>query len=418
MGPSEISTPTSKHATCGPAVAGCGTIFLMVRNPLTRRPAPAGAATRPVPPVASRVATVPGTGNVLSRPLVRAGAYAWALLGLVGVLLLLSRVATELKILTIPLVLALFPAAILAPPTAWLKRRMPDTAAAAIVVLLFVAIISLVVTLLANPVTEQLGGLVEEAQNGAMTLQTFLANGPFGFAPVRVGTLLDQLQEQVANTDGLGARALGAAAAVLEGFAGLVLVLVALFFYLKDGPQLAAALRDLFPERARADVEEIATRSWQTVGAYIRGQSTVALVDALAIGSAILILRVPLALPLIVITFVGGLIPIVGAFVSGLLAVLVALATTDLRTALILLAVIIAVQQLEGHLLAPLVLSRAVNVHPLIAIIALAAGSVVLGVLGAFLSLPVAASIGRTIGYLRDRPRDPPPEGRPIRSPA
>lgn len=340
---------------------------------------------------------------VRERPFVKAGTYAWAGIGMLALAALAVLALLELRIVVIPLVLALFPAAVLMPPTRMLKRRMPSGLAALLVVLGFLGLLAGIVAVLAPSVGDEIGDLDDEVQNGADQLQDFLADGPFGFQPVQLDELVANARERFLSGDGLATGVLGAATAVAEGFAALVFLLFALFFYLKDGEKIARWLRNLFPVRVRADVEEMGFRSWQTVGAYIRGQLFIALVDATLIGIGIAVLRVPLALPLSVLVFFGGLFPIVGAFLSGGVAVLVALATTSPTTALILLAVIVAVQQLEGHILAPVVLGRAVELHPLAAIAALTAGAVLLGVLGAFLSIPIAASLARAAGYLRNR---------------
>jgi predicted PurR-regulated permease PerM len=149
---------------------------------------------------------------------------------------------------------------------------------------------------------------------------------------------------------------------------------------------------------------QIADRIWWTVGAYFRGQLIIAFVDAVVIGLGLVALRVPLALPLALLTFVGGLFPIVGAFVSGLIAVLVALAERGAGVALLVLALILTIQQLEGHILQPMIMSRVTHLHPLLVLVALTVGGTTLGILGAFLAVPVAASVARVIEYLRAEP--------------
>lgn len=255
-------------------------------------------------------------------------------------------------------------------------------------------------------VASQVDGLRQSLLAGYEDLKAFLSSGPFGLQPIAVEDLLDrarrQLQESGAN---IGSGVFGALVVVTEGVAGVLFGVVALFFYLKDGQRLAEWLRDLFPLHLRADAAEVGVRAWQTVGAYVRGQLVIAVVDATLIGIGIVVLGVPLALPLIVVVFIGGLFPIVGAVVAGFIAVLAALATVGLSKALILLAVIVVVQQVEGDVLAPVVLGKATQLHPLATLVALAAGTVLLGVLGAFLSVPVAASGARAVNCLRSRER-------------
>jgi len=351
----------------------------------------------------SEAAVRPRLGAATERPLIRAGLYAWALVGLAAAAVVVGYIVGELRLVVIPLVLAMFPAAILMPISDRLKRVMPGPLAAILTIAGAVALLSGIVALLAPQVSEELSDLGETVTQGAQEAQAFLESGPFGFQPVRIDNLVDQAQQRIAGTEGLAGNLLGAAAVVVEGFAGLLFGLVALFFYLKDGPRISRALQNVFSPRFRPDAAVMGSQAWGTIGSYIRGQAIIAVIDAVLIGVAIAVLRVPLALPLTVLVFFGGLFPIIGAFVSGTVAVLVALATQGPGTALIVLAVIVAVQQLEGHLLAPIVIGRAVELHPLVALAALTAGAVLLGVLGAFLALPVAASLSRAIAYLRER---------------
>jgi putative heme transporter len=149
------------------------------------------------------------------------------------------------------------------------------------------------------------------------------------------------------------------------------------------------------PETSRPRLRRAADRSWDTLGSYFRGQLLVALVDAVFIGIGLLILGVPLAVPLAVLIFFGGLFPIVGAVTTGALAVLVALADAGLTTALIVLGLVLLVQQLESNVLEPLILGKAIDLHPIVVLLAITTGAVTLGILGAFLAVPVAAIIGR-----------------------
>jgi putative heme transporter len=154
----------------------------------------------------------------------------------------------------------------------------------------------------------------------------------------------------------------------------------------------------------------VGDRVWYTLGAYFRGQLIVAAVDAFFIGLGLFLLGVPLALPLALLVFFGGLFPVVGAFTAGALAVLVALADQGLIVALLVLALNVAVQQAEGNLLEPLIVGRATKLHPLAVLVALTAGAVTFGILGAFLAVPVVASLNAGLGFLFTRDMERPPE--------
>jgi len=338
------------------------------------------------------------------HPLVRVGVYAWALLGVAGVLIGLAIIFGELRLVVVPLILALFPAALLSPVQRWLvKRRLPPAIAALVVVLGSLGVIAGGVTLLAPAIAAEAPDIAVSIQEGITQLQEFLEAGPFGIDPMVVTDLLETGREQLI---GLGQQAAGTVAtAVAEGVAGLLFGLVALFFYLKDGARIASWLAGLFPGVLQQDAEAIGSRAWLTIGSYFRGQLLVALVDAIFIGLGLVVLGVPLALPLAVLVFVGGLFPIVGAFISGTVAVLVALADGGITIALAVLAIVVAVQQIESNVLAPVVLGKATALHPLAVIVALTIGGITLGVLGAFLAVPVAASLARGIGHLRARKR-------------
>jgi len=362
-------------------------------------------APAPEPPPGARAADPPRDArpSLLDRPTIRAGAYAWALLGLIALAAAGVVALGRLEILVVPLLLALFPAALLAGPAARLRQVLPPAAAAAVALVGFLALLSGTVALLAPAVASELDGLSDAALDGAEQVQTYMESGPFGLQPVRVDDVIAQLQGRLADTDGLAGTVLGAASALAEGTAGLFLGLIALFFYLKDGSAIARWLRDLFPQRLRRDAEIVGSQTWLTMSGYIRGQLVIALVDAVLMGIGIWVLGVPLVAPLAVLVFFGGLFPIVGAVLSGLVAVLVAIATSDLTTAVALLGVILVVQQVEGHVLAPVVLGRAVSLHPLAVLASLAAGGALLGVLGAFIAIPLVGSATRAVGYLRSR---------------
>lgn len=372
---------------------------------------------QPDPPDARRDLGVLLRRPLWNRPTIRVGAYAWAVVGLIVLLVAIARGVAQVSVVLVPLVIALFPAAVLAPLVNRLRaRRLPRAAAASIVLLLFIGVLAGIVTALIPAVANEVEGLSTSLTMGFEQLRRFLASGPFGLDPISIEDLGEQAQGLLSATEGVGERAFEAARAVFEGITGVLVMLITLFFYLKDGDKMARWARNLFPEPVQPDAEVVGGIVWTTIGGYIRGQLLIALIDAVFIGAGLAILRVPLALPLGVLVFFGGLFPIVGAFAAGMVAVLVALAEGGLVKALLVVALIVGVQQLEGHLLQPLILGRAVELHPLAVIVAITAGAILLGVLGAFLSVPTVASIARAASYLRGRiPDDDEPP--PVRAP-
>ena len=348
----------------------------------------------------------------MNRPLtenraVRAGIVAWALLGIVVLVVLAALLVAELRLVVVPLVIALFPAALLAPLADRLRDRGVPSALAALVVLLgFLVGLFGVLGAIGWLVAGELGQVLDTLESSYDDIRRW-ARDTFDASLPPLDQLRQNAGQWASGQQGLQSRATKAAASTLEVASGILFGLLALFFYLKDGERIAAWFVSLFPQSVRHDVAEIERRVWRTLGAYFRGQIVIAAVDAVFIGIGLLLLGVPLALPLAVLVFIGGLFPIVGAFVAGGVAVLVALADGGVGLALAVLAVNIVVQQIEGNVLEPLIMGRATELHPLAIITAVTAGGLSLGILGAFLAVPVAASAARTIGYLRDDVQDP-----------
>ena len=352
----------------------------------------------------------PPSRTLSERTTIKIGAYAWALIGIAGVIVLLMIVIGQLTIVVIPLGIALFPAAVLTPLALRLKRAgMRDAAVAALLVIGTLLVIAGLFSILVPLVSAELDNISARVSEGIEQLRTFLQSGPFGLAPINLSDVVNRAQEQAAEL--IQTEAVTSAAETATRFlTGLVLFLFALFFYLKDGPSMAAWLRRQFPESVRDHASEVGNRVWTTIGSYFRGQLLVALIDATGIALGLVILRVPLALPVGILVFFGSLFPVVGALVSGFVAVIVALATRGFVIALIVLAIVLAVQQIEGHLLQPLILGRATSLHPLAVVASLIAGGALLGLVGAFIAVPVVASAWQAIKYLRDPERVPEPD--------
>lgn len=336
--------------------------------------------------------------------LVQLGRRAWAALGVVGVAVVAAVVIDQLSVVVIPVVLAAFPASLVGPLATGLRRRgVPGVVVALGLLAALGLIVALVLWLLVPRFAAQLPALADALVRGVEDLEGVIAWASLPWDVEGLDDVARQAFDALADEDDLVGRGLGAVWAVVHTVTGLLLALVALFFYLKDGRRLWRGILDLLPARWQAETDELAGRIWWTLGAYMRGQLLVALVDAVFIGLGLVLLGVPLALPLAVLVFLGGLFPIVGAFVSGLVAVLVALADQGLTTALLVLAIVVVVQQVEGNVLEPLIMSNIIALHPLTILLAVTAGGLTLGILGAFLAVPVAASIARVVDHVRGR---------------
>jgi putative heme transporter len=352
-------------------------------------------------------APVPTGGPPEPTRLLHVGRGAWALVGVAVVLAILGYVASALTIVIVPVVLALFPATLLAPVADRLRRfGLPSAVAALLSLLLGLVVFFGVLAGAIALVVAQLPELLESAAEGIGQIEAWLEDDPLGIGVEGFGDLLAFAQEQLGEAGDLAGQASTAAVLAFEVVAGLLLLFVVLFFYLKDGRRLRDAIVTTVPERRQPLVRESLDRSWTTLSGYVQGQLLVALVDAVAIGIGLLVLGVPLALPLAILVLFGGLFPIVGAVATGALAVLVALADGGLTTALIVLAIVVAVQQLEGNVLEPLILGRTIHLHPLVVVTSITAGAAVLGILGAFLAVPVAAIVARVVDLLRGRTGD------------
>jgi putative heme transporter len=337
-----------------------------------------------------------------TRTLWQLGRTSWAFIGLLLVAVVIGFVLSLVPLVVIPVILALFPATLLVPVAGWLRRiGVPNGLAAIASILLGLLLIGAVIGAMIPLVASQAPELAESAVDGLEELETFLAEGPLGLELGGIDGVIDMAQEQLGEVGELAPQAFEAAAVAFEAVAGILLLFVVLFFYLKDGRRLADGVISLAPRRHRGRVRRLADRSWDTLGKYFRGQMLVAFVDAVGIGIGLVILGVPLALPLAVLVFFGGLFPIVGAVVTGALAVLVALADQGLTVGLIVLGLVLLIQQLESNVLEPIILGRAIHLHPLVVLIAITTGAVTIGILGAFLAVPVAAVISEIVADLR-----------------
>lgn len=309
----------------------------------------------------------------------------------------------QIRVVVVAFVLALFPAALLSPLASRLRdSRLPNALGALVLLagllLVFIVPVRLIVPLIAD----QVPALADAVSEGLQQLDQVVDWSALPGSPEGPEQLAEQAVDALTEGGAIG-QGIAAATTAINVVAGLLLLVVVLFFVLKDGRRLWTGVLDLVPAGRRGSIDGVARVAWWTLGAYIRGQLVIALFDAVFIGLGLWLLGVPLAVPLAVLVFFGALFPIVGAFISGLIAVLVALADQGLLTALLALALIIVVQQVEGNVLQPIVMSNIVALHPLVIILVVTSGGLLLGVLGAFLAVPVAAIVARLVDRLRGR---------------
>jgi len=381
--------------------------------PATTPPAPAPPAVQsPAPPIVVTSTSISHRDDLeVPRGLRIAGAWAWRVLLLVLAIVGVLWVIAQLQLVVVPLVIALLLSALLAPAVNWLRRhRVPRSLATTIVVIGGIAAVVGVLTLVINEFVSGWPQLSDKAAAGLNQIQDalHLSDRQVDALVNSVETWLDQNRGKV--TTG----ALTTATTLGHVLAGLFLVLFATFFFLRDGRRISGFLVGLLPEPTRESVASAADMSWGTLVAYVRATVLVAFIDAVGIGLALVILRVPFALPLAALVFLGAFIPIVGATLSGAVAVLVALVTRNPFVALLVLIAVIAVQQLEGHVLQPLIMGKAVAIHPLAVIVAIATGVVVAGIVGALVAVPVVAVLNTGIRHLAELRRSeetgiPPP---------
>jgi len=295
-----------------------------------------------------------------------------------------------LRVVTIPIFVALLITTVLVPPVRWLTARgWPSLAATWVVILAAIGIIAGIVALMAPSIADQFDDLGGEVDAGIAEIETWLSDGPLGIEDVDLRAATDRLVEQ-AGSGGTGQLVEGAAL-LAEVIAGALLAMVMTFFFVKDGSQLAASGLGLFPARLRDRARRAADAAWTTLGGYVRGTMAVGVVNAVVIGVGLAIIGVPLVLPLAVLTALSAFFPLIGAVVAGFVAALVALVSEGFGSALAVIGLVVIVQQIEGDVLSPLVLGKTLRLHPLVVLLALAIGTVVAGLVGAFIAVPLTA---------------------------
>jgi len=340
----------------------------------------------------------------MPRSYASAAAYSWRFVVIIAALYLILRLLIVLRIVVLPVIVALLLASLLCKPFNALRRRGLRNGMAAGVVLLMAILVMLgIATVLSRSVASEFGELSTKLQQGLVDIERWLVEGPLGLSSDQIRSFAEQVRSSVGtNQERIVAGVVSGAHIVAEVAAGLLLSLFVLFFMLKDGERIWGALVGLFPRRRQALVDDAGRRSFATLSGYLRGVAITATVDAVLIGVTLAVLRVPLVIALAALTFFGAFIPLVGATMAGIVAALIALVARGPVIALAVVGAIILIQQIEGHVLAPVVLGRAVQLHPLAVAFALASGAVIGGIIGTLLAVPIVAVVATVSRTLRD----------------
>ena len=326
-----------------------------------------------------------GFGKLATRSLQIAIVIGIAALAVIGL--------QQVTVVWIPVIIALIFACAFAPLMSWLRRHgVPSLVATLITMLAVVIVLGLAGWLIVWAVRNQWDDLYSQAEAGFQELLAWVNTLPFVSDENQIEQWRDQVIDFVTSSQ-FGTGALAGVGALANFVTGLVLMIVVLFFFLKDGPWLWEFLLRPFRGENEARARRIGNKTVVTLGSYVRGTAAVAFVDAVGIGIGLVILQVPLALPLAVLVFLLAFIPIVGATVAGILAALVALVANDWVNALFVVGVVVLVNQLEGNFLQPVLMGRTLKLHAFVILIALTVGTVLGGILGAVLAVPITAVV-------------------------
>jgi len=374
---------------------------------LSAPPAPGTRGTAPDAPAAAatRVRSDRELDQDIPYGIRIAASWAWR----IGLILLVAGALIwllgRISFLIIPVMVAALLAGLLSPVTRWLRqRRVPNGLAVALTLLGFIGLIAGALALVGRQLTAGFGELWSQALAGVQQVQAWLADGPLHLTAAQIDTYVqDATAALQKNSSSIVSGALNFGSTAGHFAAGLLIALFVTIFFLLEGDRIWSFLVRLMPRKARPAVNGAGRRGWTSMVSYTRIQMFVAFVDALGIGVGAAIIGVPLALPLGVLVFIGSFIPLVGALFTGAIAVLLALVANGLVNALIMVGIVLLVQQLEGHILQPLVMGKAVSLHPVAVILSVAAGSYLAGIPGALFSVPILAVANSAVRYIAGR---------------
>ena len=371
-------------------------------GPFARRSARASAPRASAPRVAERrpvspVAPERSAPALWSDGFGRVGTRSLQVLAVLAVVAVLVLVVIQLTLVVIPVLIALVLAAAISPMVSFLRRKgLPSLLATWISLVALVALLSAILWLVVAAVVSQWDELRDQALDGFDELQSYVQGLPFDITDEQIQSVRDSATGLL-QSDAVGSGAVAGVSQTVDFVAGFFIMIVVLFFFLKDGRKIWEFLLRPFEGHRYERGLRVGDATVRTLGGYVRGTAIVAAVDAIAIGIGLAVIGVPLVIPLSVLVFLLAFIPLVGATVAGILAALVALVAVGPVEALVVVAIVVGVNQLEGDFLQPIVMGRTLRLHPLVILFALTAGTVLAGLTGAVLAVPIAASIWRAV---------------------
>jgi predicted PurR-regulated permease PerM len=339
-----------------------------------------------------------------------AAGWSWRLLVVGAAVYVVAMAIGRVRSIVIPVVAGLLITALIVPIAQRLQRAgVPRLASAFLALFAFFVVIVGAAVLVGLNAANELPTVITQVNKGIGQVREYLATGPLHLSQKQITDTLNSIQHSLTSNQGKVVSGVITTASVLfEVVASLLVTLFATFFFVYDGAGIWNWIVTRFPPVAEERVRGAGREAWATLTGYIRGTVIIALTDALGISIGLVVIGTPLVAPLGMLTFFGGFIPIVGATLAGTAAVLVTLVTKGLVQAIIVLCIVLVVQQIEGHVLHPLVMRRAVNLHPLAIVISLSAGGVLAGIPGAIAAVPTVAVINRVARYLAASGKRPP----------
>ena len=334
-----------------------------------------------------------------------AAAWSWRFIAIVAALAVAVLLIIQLSFLVIPLLIAVLLAVLAAPVAQWLRRhRVPGWLATLLTIVGLLSAVTGLVWLVVEQIRQDWTSLQERSVVAYEDFIAYLLESPLHVTEAQLNVWLEQLAEQLnLNSAWILSGALSISSSVGSVLVGAGLAIFALVFFVHDGERILRWLIGLLPQEARAPVAGASHRGFETLTRFVSVQIFVAVVDAIGIGLGAFFLGLPLVIPIAVAVFLGGFVPIIGAFAAGGLAAFIALVYEGPIAALIMIAIVLAVQQLEGQILQPLVMGAAVRVHPLAVVLAVAAGGFLAGIPGVLFAVPIVAYLNVFVSYLANR---------------